>query len=71
MSDGARLTWDDEARRAVEQETIYLRERLRARTETLVREAGRSRVTLADLSQARRMAAHRPAAEPAPVVEPE
>jgi tetrahydromethanopterin S-methyltransferase subunit A len=64
--------WEDDARRALERETIYLRERLRARVEGLVREAGQAHVTLADLEQARRTSGHAPAGPPpAPVEEPE
>ncbi len=54
------LAWESDALRALEQETIYLRERLRARAEALVAEAGRQRVTLADLDRARRMSGHAP-----------
>lgn len=48
------LEWDETARLELEKETIYLRERLRARVEELVRAAGRSRATLEDIAQARR-----------------
>jgi tetrahydromethanopterin S-methyltransferase subunit A len=51
------LTWDDDVRQVIEKETIYLRERLRTRVESLVREAGRQHVTLADLEEARRVPA--------------
>src|SRR5215212_9406005 len=54
--------WSADASRAIEQETIYLRERLRARAEALVRDAGRGEVTLADVDQARRMSGHAPVA---------
>src|SRR5437588_10934215 len=63
------LVWAPDARRAIEQETIYLRERLRARAETLVRDAGRCDITLADVDQARRMGGHAPVAPPEPVAE--
>jgi tetrahydromethanopterin S-methyltransferase subunit A len=49
------LQWDADALRDLEKETIYLRERLRQRVDTLVREAGERRVTLAHVQQARRM----------------
>lgn len=48
------LEWDEAARLELEKETIYLRERLRARVEDLVHAAGRSRATLEDIAQARR-----------------
>lgn len=66
------LSWDEAARRVLERETIYLRERLRNRVEGLVRGDGRAEVTLEDLDRARKMpsAMHAaPAAEP--VAEPE
>ncbi len=65
------LVWAADARRAIEQETIYLRERLRARAETLVRDAGRPGVTLTDVDQARRMGGHAPVAPPEPLTEPD
>src|SRR5436190_19334307 len=65
------MDWNDDARRVLERETIYLRERLRARVETLVREAGRTQVRLSDLEQARRMSGHAPSGPPpAPIDEP-
>jgi tetrahydromethanopterin S-methyltransferase subunit A len=66
----ATLVWEDAARRAVEQETIYLRERLRGRAEALARGAGRRRVTPDDVAQARRMPSGMPAREAPPVAEP-
>ena len=67
----AALVWAADARRAIEQETIYLRARLLARAEALVRDAGRREVALADVEQARRMSGHAPAAPQAPVPEPD
>ena len=70
------LEWDSEARRNLEKETIYLRERLRQRVENAARESGQPRVTLDLVMQVRKapspMAAMRggdaaPAVEPAPV----
>jgi tetrahydromethanopterin S-methyltransferase subunit A len=66
----ATLEWEEAARRAVEQETIYLRERLRGRAEGLVRDAGRARVTLADVERARRMPSGMPVREEPPAEEP-
>ena len=65
------LVWANDARQAIEQETIYLRARLRARAEALVRDAGRASVTLADVDHARRMSGHAPASPPPPVTEPD
>lgn len=48
------IIWDPDARRDLEKETIYLRERLRQRVEAAVREAGETRVTLARVAEARR-----------------
>jgi tetrahydromethanopterin S-methyltransferase subunit A len=62
--------WEDAARHAVEQETIYLRERLRGRAEALARDAGRQRVTLGDVEQARRLPSGMPVREAPPVEEP-
>ncbi len=59
------LAWDTDALRDLEKETIYLRERLRQRVETLVREAGQTQVTLAHVQQARRMPAGMAAMRPA------
>lgn len=76
MAMSRQLEWDPEARRDLEKETIYLRERLRQRVEALVRETGQTRVTMAHVTEARQMpsgmAAMRagqaaPAAAPAPV----
>ncbi|MAG35746.1 MAG: hypothetical protein CL878_05815, partial [Dehalococcoidia bacterium] len=47
------LAWDPDARRNLEQETIYLRERLRQRVEALARESGQTRVTLDLVTQVR------------------
>ncbi|MBI2887061.1 MAG: DUF4346 domain-containing protein [Chloroflexi bacterium] len=47
------LAWDDDARHALERESIYLRERLRARVEQLLSQEGRRRATLADVDRAR------------------
>ena len=40
------LTWEPEARRKLEKETIYLRERLRQRVEAFAREANQMRIPL-------------------------
>ena len=70
------LTWEPEARRNLEKETICLRERLRQRVEAFAREANQTRVTLDLVMQVRRtpprMTAMRgsqaaPAEEPTPV----
>ena len=49
------LEWDPAARRDLEKETIYLRERLRHRVEEFTRESGKTRVTLDLVTQVRRM----------------
>ena len=52
MRDG--LSWDADARRELEKETIYLRERLRERIEAFARDSGQTQVTLELVNQVRR-----------------